>query len=66
MIPINSDHGPTNLSKTNMSNTSTIEKERNLILQGLKLAYERLLKTKRANNGELVVVRDHKIVRIKP
>jgi len=57
---------PTNLSKTNMSNTSTIEKERNLILQGLKLAYERLLKTKRANKGELVVVRDHKIVRIKP
>ena len=49
-----------------MSNTSTIEKERNLILQGLELAYEHLLKTKRANNGELVVVRDHKIVRIKP
>jgi len=49
-----------------MPNTPTIEKERNLILQGLNLAYERLLKSKRANNGELVVVRDHKIVRIKP
>jgi len=32
----------------------------------LGLADERFSKSKRANNGELVVIRDHKIVRIKP
>jgi len=36
------------------------------ILTGLELAYERLLADKRAKNSELVVLRDNKIVTIKP
>ena len=36
------------------------------ILKGLELAYEKLLAEKRANNGELVILRDNKIVTIKP
>jgi hypothetical protein len=46
------------------------EKESNVrvnkILKGLELAYEKLLVEKRAKNGELVVLRDNKIVTIKP
>ena len=38
----------------------------NKILNGLELAYERLLAEKKAKNGELVVLRDNKIVTIKP
>ena len=53
-------------SQTVMNYSATNQEIKTKILQGLELAYERLLKTKRANNGELVVVRDHKIVRIKP
>jgi len=36
------------------------------ILKGLELAYEKLLAEKRANNSELVILRDNKIVTIKP
>jgi hypothetical protein len=36
------------------------------ILRGLELSYERLLEEKKRNHGELVVMRDNKIVRIKP
>ena len=36
------------------------------ILKGLELAYEKLLAEKRAKNSELVVLRDNKIVMIKP
>ena len=36
------------------------------ILKGLELAYEKLLAEKKAKNGELVVLRDNKIVTIKP
>jgi len=39
---------------------------RNKILKGLDLAYGRLLEEKRAKNGELVILRDNKIVTIKP
>ena len=39
---------------------------KNKIQKGLELAYERLLEEKRAKNGELVVLRDNKIVTIKP
>jgi len=46
------------------------EKESNAmvskILKGLDLAYEKLLAEKKANNGELVVLRNNKIVTIKP
>jgi hypothetical protein len=36
------------------------------ILKGLELAYEKMLVEKRAKNYELVVLRDNKIVTIKP
>ena len=38
----------------------------NKILAGLDLAYKRLLEEKRAKNSELVILRDNKIVSIKP
>lgn len=36
------------------------------ILKGLELTYEKLLTEKKAKNGELVILRDNKIVTIKP
>ena len=36
------------------------------ILKGLELTYEKLLAEKKAKNGELVILRDNKIVTIKP
>ena len=36
------------------------------IAAGLKIAYERMLEFKRQKNSEVVVMRDGKIVRIKP
>ncbi|MHC8947555.1 hypothetical protein [Sphingobacterium hungaricum] len=40
--------------------------ERDKIVKGLALAFERLLESKRANNSELVIIRDGKIVKVKP
>lgn len=48
---------------------TTIEKqieEKNKILKGLEIAYQKLLEFKKQKNSELVVLRDNKIVRIKP
>ena len=36
------------------------------ILRGLDLSYQRLIADKRAKNAEIVVMRDNKIVTIKP
>jgi len=36
------------------------------ILKGLELTYDKLLVEKRAKNSELVILRDNKIVMIKP
>ena len=36
------------------------------ILKGLELTYEKLLAEKKAKNSELVVLRDNKIVTVKP
>ncbi len=36
------------------------------ILKGLEKVYERLLEFKKVKNSELVVLRDNKVVRIKP
>ena len=38
----------------------------NKILKGLELSYEKLLAEKREKNGEIVILRDNKIVTIKP
>jgi len=39
---------------------------KNKVLKGLDLAYKRLLEEKRAKNSDLVILRDNKIVTIKP
>ena len=40
--------------------------DRDKILAGLKLAYERMIEDKRKNNGEIAIMKDGKIVVIKP
>ncbi len=40
--------------------------EKNKILKGLEKVYEKLLEFKKLKNSELVVLRDNKIVKIKP
>lgn len=48
---------------------TTIElqtEETNKILKGLEKVYEKLIEFKKAKNSELVVIRNKKIVRIKP
>ena len=48
---------------------TTIEiqiEEKNKILKGLEKVYERLIEFKKTKNSELVVLRDNKIVKIKP
>lgn len=39
---------------------------RNKILKGLDLAYERMVEFKRFKKSEIVILKDNKIVRIKP
>ncbi len=48
-----------------MTTTDTIEL-RNKIIIGLEKAYEKMLEFKRQKNSDLVVIRNNKIVRIKP
>jgi hypothetical protein len=36
------------------------------IVTGLKIAYQRMLEFKRQKNSELIVMRDGKVVRLKP
>jgi hypothetical protein len=44
-----------------------IQREEKLkILKGLELAYERLIEFKKYKKSELVIIRDNKIVKIKP
>lgn len=48
---------------------TTIEiqiEEKNKILKGLEKTYEKLLEFKKNKKSELVVLRDNKIVKIKP
>ncbi len=48
---------------------TTIEiqiEEKNKILKGLEKVYEKLIEFKKAKNSELVVLRDNKVVKIKP
>lgn len=48
-----------------MTKEAKIE-NKNKIIHGLELAYKRMLEFKKEKNSELVVMRDNKIVRIKP
>ncbi len=48
---------------------TTIEiqiEEKNKILKGLEKVYEKLIEFKKSKNSELVILRDNKIVKIKP
>jgi len=47
---------------TKEKNEELIEK----IMRGLEISYQKLLATKRRNNEELVILRDNKIVFVKP
>jgi hypothetical protein len=49
-----------------MTPTEIQIEEKNKILKGLEKAYEKLLEFKKLKNSELVVLRDNKIVKIKP
>jgi len=48
---------------------TTIEiqkEEKNKILKGLEKVYEKLIEFKKEKNSELVLIRDNKIIKIKP
>lgn len=49
-----------------MTTTEIQIEEKNKILKGLEKVYEKLLEFKKTKNSELVVLRDNKIVKIKP
>ncbi|MHC5310620.1 hypothetical protein ACYSNM_11245 [Myroides sp. LJL116] len=36
------------------------------ILEGLDLAYKKMIKFKRETNGEIIILQDNKIVKVKP
>lgn len=39
---------------------------RNKIIKGLDIAYQKLIEFKKQKNTKLIIIRDNKIVRIKP
>ncbi len=48
---------------------TTIEiqiEEKNKIIKGLEKVYEKLIEFKKSKNSELVVIRENKIVKLKP
>lgn len=49
-----------------MTKAEIFEEEKEKILKGLELAYQRLLEYKKSKNSVLVMMRDNKIVKIKP
>jgi hypothetical protein len=49
-----------------MTATEKHIEEKNKILKGLEKVYEKLLEFKKIKNSELVILRDNKIVKIKP
>jgi hypothetical protein len=49
-----------------MTTTEKHIEEKNKILKGLDKVYEKLIEFKKMKNSELVVLRDNKIVKIKP
>ena len=46
--------------------TEAKTERRNKIIKGLEKAYEKMLEFKRKNNSEIVVIKENKIVKIKP
>jgi hypothetical protein len=49
-----------------MTTTEIQIQEQKKILKGLEKVYEKLLEFKKTKNSELVILRENKIVRIKP
>lgn len=49
-----------------MTTTEKHIEEKDKILKGLEKVYEKLLEFKKMKNSELVILRDNKIVKIKP
>lgn len=49
-----------------MTTTEKHIEEKDKILKGLEKVYEKLLEFKKIKNSELVILRDNKIVKIKP
>jgi hypothetical protein len=49
-----------------MTTTEKHIEEKNKILKGLEKVYEKLLEFKKMKNSELVILRDNKIVKLKP
>ena len=49
-----------------MTILETQKEEHQKILKGLEKVYEKLLEFKKSKNSELVIMRDNKIVRVKP
>lgn len=48
-----------------MTTENKIER-REKILKGLEKAYEKMLEFKKKNNSEIVIIKENKIVRIRP
>jgi hypothetical protein len=48
-----------------MTTEAKIER-RNKIIYGLEKAYEKMLEFKKLKNSEIVIIRENKIIRIKP
>ncbi len=49
-----------------MTTTEKHIDEKNKILKGLEKVYEKLIEFKKAKKSELVIIRENKIVKIKP
>lgn len=49
-----------------MTTTDKHLEEKSKIIKGLEKVYEKLLEFKKIKNSELVILRDNKIVKIKP
>jgi hypothetical protein len=49
-----------------MKNTDDSKETRNKILAGLELSYKKLIESKRKTNSYIVIMKDNKIVKIKP
>jgi len=49
-----------------MKSKDDFQETRKKILEGLDLSYKKLIESKKKNNSYIVVLRDNKIVKIKP
>lgn len=55
-----------NLLKAIMTTIEKQKEEKNKILLGLEKVYEKLIEFKKQKNSELVILKDNKIVKVKP